>query len=162
MNSLKDVYLDQLRDLHSANTQALEVVRDLAGAATSDSLRRALERGVSGIEDGRGKLATLITGHGADPSGEHCKGMEGLAREAKAHALGKSFADDDARDAMIIAQYQRMAHYAIAGYGCVAAFARQLGLTQEAGTLAGMLEAAHSGDQTMSRIAEEKVNERAA
>ncbi|MDD7972302.1 ferritin-like domain-containing protein [Roseinatronobacter alkalisoli] len=162
MQSLKDVYIHQLQDLHSANKQALKAVRNLVNAAASDNLKRALERGVSGIEDGTGKLETLIRAHDADPDGAHCKGMEGLVREARSHALKEEFDDDAVRDAVIITQYQRMAHYAIAGYGCAAAFAKQLGLPNEAQTLSGMLDAAHSGDETMSDIAEQKVNQRAA
>ena len=162
MDSLKDVYIDQLQDLHSANRQAVKVVRDLAGVATSERLRNALERGVAGIGDGTAKLETLLGAHAADPGAAHCKGMEGLVREARAEVLDRDFGSDAARDAVIIAQYQRMAHYAIAGYGCSVAFARQLGLSEDGETLAAMLEAAHSGDQTMSAIAEEKVNERAA
>lgn len=162
MDSLKHVYIDQLQDLHSANRQAIRAVRDLAGVATSESLRGALDRGVAGIEDGIARLEGLLDAHAADPGDTHCKGMEGLVREARSEVLDQSFGSDAARDAVIISQYQRMAHYAIAGYGCSTAFARQLGLTEEAATLAGMLEAAHSGDRTMSAIAEEKVNERAA
>ena len=162
MDSLKDVYIDQLQDLRSANRQAIKAVRDLGQVATSARLRGALERGVNGIEDGTVKLETLLGAHGIDPDNTHCKGMEGLVREARGDVLDQNFGSDAARDAVIISQYQRMAHYAIAGYGCSAAFARQLGLTEDAATLAGMLDAAHSGDQTMSAIAEEKVNERAA
>lgn len=162
MNDLKDVYLDQLQDLCSANRQAKEVTAELAKAAKSEDLRRALERGVSGIEDGCGNLKAMITAHGKDPEGAHCKGMEGLVREAHAHALNKEFSSNTVRDAVIVTQYQRMAHYAIAGYGCAASFALQLGLADEATTLQKMLESAYSGDETMTRIATTKVNERAA
>jgi ferritin-like metal-binding protein YciE len=83
-------------------------------------------------------------------------------REARTHALEEEFGSDAARDAMIITQYQRMAHYAIAGYGCAAAFAAQLGLTDEARTLKEMLDAAYSGDRTMTEIAETQINPAAA
>lgn len=161
MNSLKDVYIDQLQDLHSANKQAMAATRELAKAATNNSLRQALERGVEGIGDGCDKLKQIIHTHDAGAVGTHCKGMEGLVREAQAHALKAHFSADAARDAVIISQYQRMAHYAIAGYGCTAAFARQLDLPDDANTLQEMLDAAYSGDKTMSGIAEEKVNARA-
>jgi ferritin-like metal-binding protein YciE len=162
MDNLKDVYLDQLQDLCSANKQAKEITHELAQAAGSDKLRRALERGVEGIEDGCEKLQKIIRTHGGDPDAEHCKGMEGLVREARMHAIKEDFGAQAAQDAMIIGQYQRMAHYAIAGYGCVKAFAEQLDLKDDARTLGEMLDAAYSGDKTMTEIAEEKVNERAA
>lgn len=161
MDNLKDVYLDQLQNLWSANQQARDITRELAEAAASQQLRRALERGVDGIEDGSNQLKKLIKAHDKDPRGEHCKGMEGLVNEARAHALKEDFSSDDVRDAVIITQYQRLAHYAIAGYGCALAFARQLGLTDEADILHEMLEAAYSGDKTMTGIATQKVNQRA-
>lgn len=161
MESLKDVYIDQLQDLYSANLQAVKATKDLARRARSTKLQQALERGIDGIEEGARTLQSLVRGHDANPNGEHCKGMEGLVREARAHAVTETFGSDAVRDAVIITQYQRMAHYAIAGYGCAAAFARQLGLKHEAETLGTMLEAAYSGDRTMSDIAEASVNERA-
>ena len=162
MDNLKDVYIDQLQDLCSANRQAKEITSALAKAAKSEKLRAALERGAEGIEDGCDKLKAMIRAHGEDPHDEHCKGMEGLVREARAHALKEDFGSDAARDAMIITQYQRMAHYAIAGYGCALAFAEQLGLKDEARTLKEMLDAAYSGDRTMTEIAESEINESAA
>ena len=162
MDSLKDVYIDQLQDLYSANKQAAVAVEGLASAANSQALRRALERGIVGIEDGKQKLEAMIRAADANPDAEYCKGMDGLVREAKAHALKTEFRDDAVRDAVIITQYQRMAHYAIAGYGCAEAFAKQLGLTEDAATLHAMLDAAYSGDRTMSEIAESSINQRAA
>ncbi|MFU8863219.1 MAG: DUF892 family protein [Rhodobacterales bacterium] len=162
MNSLKDIYLDQLMDLYSANKQAKEAARQLADAASNDALRDALKAGVDGIEDGNKHLEKMITGHGESPNDEHCKGMEGLVREARAHAVKEDFTNGALRDAVIVTQYQRMAHYAIAGYGCVAAFAKQLGLDDEAKTLKDMLEAAYSGDHTMTDLAENQINEAAA
>jgi ferritin-like metal-binding protein YciE len=162
MDSLKDVYLDQLQDLYSADKQAEAVTRELARAAKNARLRDALERGTAGIKDGREKLEAMLRNHATDPGGEHCKGMEGLVREARTHALEAEFGSDAARDAMIVTQYQRMAHYAIAGYGCAAAFAGQLGLKDEARTLKEMLDAAYSGDRTMTELAETQINEAAA
>ena len=154
MNDLKDIYIDQLQDLYSADKQSAKITAELAEAASHDELKSALEAGVEGIEQGMQTLEKLIEGHGAKPSGEHCKGMEGLVKEARAHALEESFGNDEARDAMIVTQYQRMVHYAIAGYGCVAAFAKRLGLDEEAEALQKCLDASYDGDRHMSRIAE--------
>ncbi len=158
LETLKDVYVDQLQDLYSADRQAADVTQDLADLARHEDLKAALKRGVAGIAEGRDTLASLIRGHGAAPTGEFCKGMEGLAREARAHAIETDFADDDVRDAVIISQYQRMAHYAIAGYGCCAAFARRLGLNAEAGQMQDCLDKTYHGDSEMSRLAIGEVN----
>ncbi len=162
LNSLKDVYVDQLQDLRSACAQSHEIMDDLIAAAKSEDLKAALRSGKEGIAEGKSHLQSLIKSHGADPEGEHCKGMKGLVAEARAHGLDAEFGDDDARDAVIISQYQRMAHYAIAGYGSAAAFANRLGLTEEAGTLGAMLNAAYSGDRRFSGVAQGGVNAAAA
>ncbi|WP_430449630.1 ferritin-like domain-containing protein [Rhodophyticola sp.] len=162
MDSLKDVYIDQLQDIYSANKQSADVTTELAKAATNEELKEALRTGVKGIRDGMDKVAGIVRGHDEDPDGEHCKGMEGLVEEAKAHALEEEFGDDDARDAMIITQYQRMAHYAIAGYGCVAAFAGRLDLNEDKSTLEQCLDACYGGDRHMTELATSGINEAAA
>ncbi len=162
MNSLKDIYIDQMQDLYSANKQAIDVTKKLTEAATHSGLKDALKAGVEGIERGQEKLEAMIKAHDADPNGEHCKGMEGLVKEANAHALNAEFGDDDVRDAMIITQYQRMVHYAIAGYGCLHAFAKRLGLDTEVVKLNEMLDNTYDGDRTMTDLAIGGINKAAA
>ena len=158
MDSLKDLYLDQLQDIRSACTQSRDITVQLEKAATDQSLKDALHAGHEGISDGIEMLDGLIRGHGADPAGEHCKGMEGLVKEARAHALEESFGDDAVRDAMIVTQYQRMAHYAIAAYGCVKAFASRLGLEDEARKLDEHLSHTYDGDERMTELATGGIN----
>lgn len=162
LDSLKDVYIDQLQDLYSADCQALKATEKLAEAATDDDLVAALKRGVSGIREGKETLQSIIRAHNEDPTDEFCKGMEGLVKEVRAHVLDAEFGDDDVRDAMIITQYQRMTHYALAGYGCVVAFARRLGLQDDAAKLQKCLDNTYDGDREMTRIAESEINAEAA
>lgn len=84
ISTLKDLYIDQLQDLYSANRQALQVTRELHDTARSNELRKALSAGAEGIEEGMDQLKSLIENHDANPRGEHCKGMEGLVAEAPA------------------------------------------------------------------------------
>ncbi|MBD59367.1 MAG: hypothetical protein CL808_04510 [Citromicrobium sp.] len=162
LNSLKDVYIDQLQDLYSANRQSIEATRKLAGKARDPELKDALERGVEGIQRGIDTLKPIIEGHDAKPTGEFCKGMEGIVKEVEAHVLNADFGEDAVRDAMIITQYQRMTHYGIAGYGCVAAFAKRLGLDGEAAKLNECLDNTYEGDRRMTDIAVGDVNKQAA
>ena len=162
LNSLKDIYIDQLQDLWSACSQSREVTQSLAKAATNEDLKEALEAGAKGITDGMDAVQKLAKTHGFDPEGEHCKGMEGLVKEARAHALEEEFGDDDVRDAMIITQYQRMTHYAIAGWGCCKAFATRLGLEEDARLLDECLGNTYDGDEHMTEIATGEVNPAAA
>jgi len=158
LDSLKDVYIDQLHDLYSANEQSAAVTARLAKAASNTELASALQRGEKGIKEGMQVVKSIIRSHGDQDNSEHCKGMEGLVREAEAHALDEDFGDDDTRDAMIITQYQRMAHYAIAGYGCLAAFAKRLGLDDEHQRIQSCLDACYDGDHTMSELCTRDIN----
>jgi ferritin-like metal-binding protein YciE len=88
--------------------------------------------------------------------------MEGLVKEAHAHAINADIADKDTLDASIIAQYQRMTHYGLAGYGTAAAFAKRLGLDQDASVLETCLDNTYGGDRTMTSIATGEVNREAA
>lgn len=162
LNSLQDVYVDQLQDLYSADKQSLEATRKLHEVAKHDGLRSALQDGANGIQQGIDKLDAMIRAHGADPDGEFCKGMQGLVNEAHAHALEEEFGNDDARDAMIITQFQRMTHYGIAGYGCLLAFAKRLGHQDDAAKLNEMLDNTYEGDRRMTEIATGGINEAAA
>ncbi|MGY6551006.1 MAG: DUF892 family protein [Erythrobacter sp.] len=161
VQTLKDLYIEQLQDIYSANSQSLEVTRKLRDSATSKSLTNALDAGATGIADGMDKVKQLILDHGAKPDGEFCKGMEGIVKEAKAHAINADFTDDEVRDAAIIPQYQRMVHYALAGYGTVTAFARRLKLTDDEKVLRSCLDDTYDGDRTMTAIASGEVNEAA-
>lgn len=161
IKNLQELYVDQLKDLYSACKQAMVVVTEMGRAATSRELSEALIAGNQGIARGMEALARICAAHEADPTSEHCRGMEGLSAEARKHAIETDFGDPDARDAAIIAQYQRLAHYAIAGYGCLRSFANRLGHDAEAAALQECLESTREGDEHMTRIAEGTVNEAA-
>tara|TARA_B100000678_G_scaffold46684_1_gene36487 strand:+ start:664 stop:1158 length:495 start_codon:yes stop_codon:yes gene_type:complete len=162
LNTLKDVYIDQLQDIYSADRQSLEATKKLHERATDADLKAALKRGVDGIQSGLDTLKPIIEGHGAKPTGEFCKGMEGIVKEVDAHVINTEFGDDAVRDAMIITQYQRMTHYGLAGYGCVVAFAKRLGLDDEAAKLNECLDQTYEGDRAMTDIAVGDVNKQAA
>ncbi|WOI56673.1 ferritin-like domain-containing protein [Palleronia sp. LCG004] len=153
LNSLKDVYLDQMQDLYSACQQSLDATTELGNAATHQELSEALAAGGKGIAEGMEKISKLCSDHGINPDGEFCKGMQGLVKEARSHALEEEFGDDDVRDAMIITQYQRMVHYALAGYGCLVAFANRLELDGDAAVLQECLDETYQGDRHMTEIA---------
>ncbi len=162
INDLKDVYLDQIQDLYSACKQSIDTTTKLGQVAKDDELGKALAAGSKGIAQGMEVLERICSDHGIDPNGEFCKGMEGLVKEAHAHALDEEFGSDDARDAMIVTQYQRMAHYAIAGYGCCVAFANRLKFEGDAAQLKECLDETRQGDEHMTKIATQGVNAAAA
>ena len=158
----KELYIDHSQDCYSALKQSTEFSSKLHEAASEGDLKEAIERSITASKQAQGEMARVIKAHGADPDGEHCMGMEGLIKEATAHALEEDFDDPAVRDAMIIAQYQRLAHYAIAGYGTSAAFAKRLGLDDDAKMWEEQLDATYDGDRAMTKLAETEVNPDAA
>ena len=158
INDFKALYIDHSQDCYSALKQSVEFSSELHSAASESDLKDAIERSISASKDAMEKVGKLIEGHGADPNGEHCMGMEGLIKEARSHALEEDFGAPELRDAMIIAQYQRLAHYAIAGYGTSAAFAKRLGLQDDQKVWNDQLDGTYDGDRAMSKIAETEVN----
>ena len=161
ISTLKDLYIDQLQDIYSADKQSLEATKKLHAKATNEELRNALEDGTCGISEGMEKVRGLIESHDANPNGEFCKGMEGLVKEAKAHAIDADIEDKDVLDASIITQYQRMTHYGLAGYGTAVAFAKRLGLEEDARVLQKCLDNTYDGDRRMTEIATGEVNKEA-
>ncbi|KPP94074.1 MAG: ferritin-like domain-containing protein [Erythrobacter sp.] len=160
--TLKDLYIDQLQDIYSADQQSLVATRKMRDRATSESLKNALQAGTEGIQRGIEQVGGIIKKHDANPTGEFCKGMEGLVKEAHARAIdAEDIKDEDVRDASIITQYQYMTHYGIAGYGTAASFARRLGLEEDAKILQECLDNTYGGDRTMTEIATGEVNREA-
>ena len=153
IKNLKDLYLDGVKDLYSACKQAVPVTEELAAAAKNADLKQALEASAKGTRDGMAQMEKLARSHGEDASGEHCKGMEGLVTEARKHALEAEFADDEVQDAAITAQYQRLAHYAITGYGTLKAWAKRLDLAEDAKVLDECTASTYEGDEDMTKIA---------
>ena len=122
--NLTELYIDELKDLWSANDQMQKCVKKMAAKASDKKLMDMLTRSQDGFAKHTDMLKELIAAHGEKVSKEHCKGMEGLVAEATKHTTTEEApANGPVLDAVIIAQYQRMTHYGIAGFGTAAAFA---------------------------------------
>ena len=159
--NLEDCYKEELADNWSANDQMSKMVSQLADKASDPKLKERLSKAAEGIKDHTATLEKLLKDCGESEK-EHCKGMEGLVTEARAHALEADISDKDVRDASIIAQTQRMTHYALAGYGVVRAFAQRQGLKSDVEVLQDCLDETYGGDRELTRIAETQVNAAAA
>ena len=103
-------------------------------------------------------LKELIAGQDEKVSKEHCKGMEGLVAEATKHVLEEGPKKGPLLDTIIIAQYQRMTHYGIAGFGTAAAYAKALGLKDDEKRLKDATKEIYGGDEYMTKLAETGVN----
>lgn len=152
-DSLKDVYLDELKDSWSANDQMARAVEQLSQKATDAKLKQLLEQSVEGINKHTGLLKSLIEAAGGEAEPEHCKGMEGLVSEARKHSGEEAPQDGKLLDVVIIAQYQRMAHYGLAGLGSAAAYAKALGQSDAASKLEQAVSDIFKADAFASHLA---------
>jgi ferritin-like metal-binding protein YciE len=155
---LKDLYTDELKDLWSANDQMLRCIKKLTTKAADKDLKDMLVKSQEGISQHTAMLKDLVAKNGEKVSKEHCKGMEGLVAEATKHTTEEAPKKGPVLDAVIIAQYQRMTHYGIAGFGTAAAFAKGLGLKDDQQALSGAIKDMYGGDGYMSKLAETSVN----
>lgn len=161
MTSLKDLYIEELQDLWSANDQMQDVVAEMARKASDEKLSDRLNKARDGIAQHTETLKTLLENAGGTVKKDHCKGMEGLVKEAHKHALDSEMSGA-ALDVAIIAQYQRMCHYGIAGFGTAKAFADALRESDAARKLDQALDEIYGSDEFMSDLAERSRNLEAA
>lgn len=161
-DTLKELYVEELKDLWSANDQMSRALKKISSQATNTKLKSLLEKSPDGIARHTEILKSLIETHGEKVSKEHCKGMEGLVTEALKHTVEEAPAKGPVLDAAIISQYQRMTHYGITGFGTVAAFARALKASGDSQKLESAVKDMYKADDLMSEIAEAAVNAQAA
>jgi ferritin-like metal-binding protein YciE len=150
---LKDIYADEIKDLWSANDQMTKAVKMMAEKATDSKLKQALQKSVTDIGKHAEILKTLLSSTGETVAKEHCRGMEGLVKEASKH-VGTGGAAPQLLDIVILAQYQRMSHYGLAGFGTAAAYAKALGMKDHATQLSAIVADIHKGDDYASTLAE--------
>jgi ferritin-like metal-binding protein YciE len=158
---LKDVYADELKDLWSANDQMQKVLKKITSKASDPALKDMLAKSQDGIAKHTEILKELIAAQGEKVSKEHCKGMEGLVAEATKHVLEEGPEKGPVLDVLIIAQYQRMTHYGIAGFGTAAAYAKALGQKDDNKKLREATKEIYGGDEFMTKLAETAVNAKA-
>jgi ferritin-like metal-binding protein YciE len=157
---LKDLYTDELKDLWSANDQMKRLLKKIASKASDPALKEMLQSSQDGIEHHTSILKELIERQGEKVSKEHCKGMEGLVTEATKHVLEEGPKKGPLLDSVIIAQYQRMSHYGIAGFGTAAAYAKALALKDDVKKLSAATKEIYSSDKYSSKLGD-TVNENA-
>src|SRR6202022_3587954 len=121
---LKELYIDELKDLYNAESQLVKALPKMAKAASSDELRRGFEDHLEQTKNHVQRLEKIFQALGESPKGKKCKGMEGLIEEGE--EMIKEGPGAEELDAGLIAAAQRVEHYEIAGYGCGRTYANLL------------------------------------
>lgn len=156
LNTLRDLYVEQLQDLYSAETQLVEALPKMAKAATHPQLQAAFQQHLAETQQQVQRLEQVFQRLGQKPGGHTCKAMQGLIAEGQ--EMIKMKGDPAAIDAGLIAAAQRVEHYEIAGYGCVRTYAQQLGDQQNMALLQQTLDEEGMTDKKLTAIAEQVVN----
>jgi ferritin-like metal-binding protein YciE len=156
LETLHDLYVEELKDLYSAEHQLLKALPKMARAASAPQLSKAF---TSHLAQTRGQIVRLdriFKKLDVSPRGKTCKAMKGLLGEGA--ELMAEDADPTVMDAALIAAAQRVEHYEMAGYGCVRTFARLLGYDQQADLLQKTLNEEGDTDKKLTKLAESVIN----
>ncbi len=156
ISNLHELYVEELRDLYSAETQLVKGLPKIATAATSDELRASLEDHLEQTKEHVTRLEEIFESLGESPKGKKCKAMEGLLKEGD-ELLEEDIAEH-VLDAALIAACQRVEHYEIAVYGTLATFAKLMGREEDVDLLGQTLDEEKEADETLTDIAESTIN----
>ncbi len=152
-DSLRELYVDELKDLFSAEKQLTKALPKMAKAATSDDLRMGFEEHLEQTKGHVERLEEIFGKLEERPGGKKCVGMEGLIKEGS-EVMGEDFGDE-VMDAALIAAAQRVEHYEIAAYGTVCAYADLLGEAEHVALLRQTLEEEKEADQKLTELSDE-------
>lgn len=146
-----ELFLDEMRDLYSAENQITKALPKLIKAASSSELGRALMNHLEETRRQIERLERIFDGLGESPRGKKCTGMEGLIEEGDEHVM--EVPKSSRRDAVIIGAAQRVEHYEISGYGTARAWAEEMGHGEAVSLLERTLGEEAAADEKLTAIA---------
>ena len=160
ITTLAELIEEELKDIYSAESQLVEALPKMAEAVQSKDLRAAFEKHLEQTRLHLQRIEEICTDLHVSPTGEKCKGMEGLIQEGE--EVIQSDMELEPKQAALIGAAQRVEHYEIAAYGTARAHARQLGYLKAFDLLSKSLDEEKDTDQKLTQLAENRVNVKAA
>ncbi len=151
LNTLNDLLCHQLRDLHNADSQYLDILPSMCASATDEDLVKQLQQISSDMREGASHLVKACGLLGIPAAGVTCEAMRGLVREVRENVTDRG--DPLVVDAALIANAQRIAHYQIAGFGTARQFAKILDHGEVADLLDERAEIAGRHDAALTKVA---------
>ena len=151
MSTFRELLVEQLSDIHSAETQITRALPKMVEAANDPDLKRAFSHHLEETRAQIQRLEEAFAEIGGGPTGKECKAMKGLLEEGE-EALRKPMGP--LKDALLIASAQRVEHYEISAYGTAIAWAKQLDLDDLADLLDESLDEETSADEKLTEVAE--------
>ncbi|MFC4097280.1 YciE/YciF ferroxidase family protein [Euzebyella saccharophila] len=159
MKNLEQLFIHQLKDLFSAESQLVDALPKMAKKATDSKLRKAFEDHLEETKVQKKRIEEICKEFNVSPSGEKCKAMEGLIKEAE-HFM-EEVQDENVMDAGLIAEAQRVEYYEISGYGTAVRYAKELGHKEVAKKLQETLDEEYAADNKLDKLAETRLNKAA-
>jgi ferritin-like metal-binding protein YciE len=160
LQTLKDLYFHELKDLFSAEQQLVRALPKMAKAASNKELAAGFQEHLEQTKGHAQRVEQILSSHQQTTRGPKCKGMEGIVAEGA--EMIEEEADVEVKDAGLIAAAQRVEHYEMAGYGTARTYAELLGDKEGAKLLGLTLEEERQTDQKLSKLAKSAVNVAAA
>ncbi|HWF92669.1 MAG TPA: ferritin-like domain-containing protein [Terriglobales bacterium] len=151
-DTLQNLYVEELKDIYSAENQILKALPKMAKAATSEALKAGFEEHLKQTEHQVERLQKIFTQLDETPTGKKCHGMEGLLKEG-AEAIEEF--EGDVLDAALISAAQRVEHYEMAAYGTVRTYAELLNEPKHVSLLAETLQEEKDTDQKLTKLSQQ-------
>ena len=151
LESLEDVFIEEISDLYSAETQLVEALPKMASAASDEKLREAFETHLDQTRAHVKRLEDVVAMTPIDREDEECEAMKGLIAEGE--EIIEASGSRNAKDAALIAAAQRVEHYEIAAYGSARDIAKELGFSDAAKKLDETLDEESEADKLLTKIA---------
>jgi ferritin-like metal-binding protein YciE len=155
VDSIEKLLLEELKDLHSAETQITKALPKMIQAASSPELKKAFEKHLKETEGQIERLDRAFEVMGKKSTNKTCEGMKGLLSEGA--EMMREIKVGEVRDAALISAAQRVEHYEIAAYGTVRSYAQQMDQSEVADLLEQTLEEEKATDEKLTQISK-KIN----
>src|SRR5438270_12295778 len=152
MESLRDLMVEELKDLYSAEKQITKALPKMVKKATAPALKQAFQAHLAETEEQIKRLEQIFQELEVSPRGKKCKGMEGVIEDGK--ELMEEDAEADVMDAGLIGAAQHVEHYEIAGYGCVRTYAELMGEDDIVNLLQQTLDEEKATDEKLNQLAQ--------
>jgi len=152
MNQLQEVFLEELADIYSAESQLVKALPKMVKAAQAQELKDAFSAHLGETENHVERLKQIFEMLGKTARAKKCKGMEALIDEGK--TIISENEDTSALDAALICAAQKVEHYEIAAYGCLRTWAKIIDNQQAVGLLQQTLDEEEAADERLNQIAE--------
>src|ERR1700709_2421981 len=159
-SALKELFVDEIKDIYWAEKHLAAALPKLIKGATSEDLKQTITTHLEETKNQITRLESVFASIGEKAQAKKCLAMEGLLKEAT-ELLSDTDKGTEVRDVAIISAAQKVEHYEIASYGTLKTLATTLGFTEAASLFGETLEEEKTADSLLTQVAENYVNEAA-